>query len=167
MKIKLSVLLLAMFSFNVINAQMPEDVFRKPLKEVLTDVEKRYDIKLQYSENLVKDLEVSYATWRYRMDPERLLPIFSFRLIWFIRKQLTKLIRSAGFPTIREARKKAGNIWTGFCQAIPDCRTGRPARLNSENVFLNSSVFLPCPERSPSIPYIPRNGNLTAILWRM
>ncbi|NLN30799.1 MAG: acetylxylan esterase, partial [Bacteroidales bacterium] len=73
MKIKFFVLLLIMFLCNMINAQMPEDVFRKPLKEVLTDVEKRYDIKLQYSEDLVKDLEVSYATWRYRMDTEETL----------------------------------------------------------------------------------------------
>jgi len=53
--------------------QQPADIYREPLKEVLTGIENRYNIKLQYSESLVKGLEVSYPTWRYRSDVEATL----------------------------------------------------------------------------------------------
>ena len=73
MKIKLLLICcLIVFPLSVIS-QQPVDVFRKPLKDVLTDVERRYDIKLQFSESLINGLEVNYATWRYRMDPEETL----------------------------------------------------------------------------------------------
>lgn len=47
-------------------SQRPEDVYRRPLKEVLSDIETKYNIKLQYSENVVKDAVVNYPVWRYR-----------------------------------------------------------------------------------------------------
>jgi dienelactone hydrolase len=52
-------------------AQKPEEVYRKPLKEVMNDIQTRYNVKLQYSENLVKDQFVNYPNWRYRagIDP--------------------------------------------------------------------------------------------------
>ncbi|HPC98634.1 MAG TPA: acetylxylan esterase [Bacteroidales bacterium] len=43
------------------------------MKEVLTDIEKRYNIRLQYSESLVKDVNVTYPTWRYRSGTEQTL----------------------------------------------------------------------------------------------
>jgi dienelactone hydrolase len=54
-------------------SQTPEEVYKKPLKEVLSDIEKRYDIKLQYSESLVKGVNVLYPSWRYRIDTEETL----------------------------------------------------------------------------------------------
>ncbi|HSL86471.1 MAG TPA: hypothetical protein VK861_06020, partial [Bacteroidales bacterium] len=54
-------------------AQTPQDIYRKPLKEVLIDIGKRYDIKLVYNESLVKGINVEYASWRYRADVEATL----------------------------------------------------------------------------------------------
>ncbi len=72
---KTGILILLFFTsfFTITSGQLPSEVYKKPLKEVLTDIEKRYDIKLQYSENLVKDLVVLYPTWRYRTDTEATL----------------------------------------------------------------------------------------------
>ncbi|WP_315823670.1 hypothetical protein [Paraflavitalea speifideaquila] len=44
-----------------------------PLKEVLADIEQRYGVKMQYSEDMVKDKWVNYARWRYRPDAETTL----------------------------------------------------------------------------------------------
>jgi hypothetical protein len=73
--IKMKYILLFCLLFILIPcvAQKPEDVYKKPLKEVLTDIEKRYKVKLQYNENIVKELNVMYATWRYRSDIESTL----------------------------------------------------------------------------------------------
>ena len=66
------ILLLIFFTAFFVNAiaQTQQDIYKKPLREVLTDIEKKYKIKLQYSENLVKDVVVMYPTWRYRTDTE-------------------------------------------------------------------------------------------------
>jgi hypothetical protein len=58
---------------GIITAQSPRDIYRKPLREVLPDIEKKYGIDLQYSENLVRDLYVMYPTWRFRSSVEETL----------------------------------------------------------------------------------------------
>jgi len=71
MKTKLMFLLLVLINIQNGLAQLPADVYRKPLKGVLADIEKRYDISLRYGESLVKGVEVMYPTWRYRLDTGR------------------------------------------------------------------------------------------------
>ena len=65
-------LLLVMVSLHVI-AQTSDDQFRKPLKDVLVQVEKQYGVALRYPEELVKDKWVTYAEWRFRPDVEKTL----------------------------------------------------------------------------------------------
>ena len=56
---------------NPINAQQnTENQYRKPLKEVLNDIQKRYGVQLKYDEKLIADKFVNYADWRYRTDVE-------------------------------------------------------------------------------------------------
>jgi hypothetical protein len=68
----LALLFLVVFFGKAYN-QVPADVYKKPLKEVLIDIEKKYKIKLQYSESLVKGVDVMYPTWRYRSETEKTL----------------------------------------------------------------------------------------------
>ncbi len=51
-------------------AQTSDDAFKKPLKDVIADIENRYHVKIRYSEDLVKDRWVTYAGWRFRPDFE-------------------------------------------------------------------------------------------------
>jgi dienelactone hydrolase len=46
----------------------PEDVYKRPLEEVLKQVEQQYHVKLEYEQKNVKGLNVSYATWKFRKD---------------------------------------------------------------------------------------------------
>lgn len=54
-------------------AQRSDDQYRKPLKEVLTVLEKRYGITIKYQEEQVKDKWLNYATWRFRADVDETL----------------------------------------------------------------------------------------------
>ncbi len=54
-------------------AQSSDDQYRKPLKEVLTALEKRYGITIKYREEQVKDKWLNYATWRFRADVDETL----------------------------------------------------------------------------------------------
>lgn len=67
-----------------LSSQDPADIYRRPLREVLTDIEKRYGIDLVYSEGVVNKMEVKYPTWRYRVDPEETLDniLLPLDLIW-------------------------------------------------------------------------------------
>jgi hypothetical protein len=53
--------------------QTSDDHFRRPLKDVLIDLQKQYGITIRYPEELVKDRWVTYAGWRLRPDVEETL----------------------------------------------------------------------------------------------
>jgi hypothetical protein len=55
------------------SAQTSDDAFRRPLKEVIADVEKQYGITIRYPEELVKERWVTYANWRFRPGVEQTL----------------------------------------------------------------------------------------------
>ena len=63
---------LLLFS-NFLVAQTVEENYRKPLKEVLNQVETRFRVKLNFDEKLVTDRMVNYAQWRFKDDVEATL----------------------------------------------------------------------------------------------
>ena len=73
------IFLLLMFVLQISFAQTSDNAFRKPLKEAITEIESRFNITIQYPEQLVKDRWVTYANWRFRnYDLDKtLLNIFS------------------------------------------------------------------------------------------
>ncbi len=50
-----------------------DNQFKKPLKEVLDDIQKKYGVKIKYDDKAVKDKWVNYADWRYRNDVDETL----------------------------------------------------------------------------------------------
>lgn len=62
-----------MVSVNILVAQTVEENYRKSLKEVLSQVETRFKVKLSYDEKLVADRSVNYAQWRFKDDVEATL----------------------------------------------------------------------------------------------
>ena len=54
-------------------AQTSDDAFKKPLKEVIAQIEAQFKVKIRYPEDLVKDRMVTYAGWRFRPDLEETL----------------------------------------------------------------------------------------------
>jgi sugar phosphate isomerase/epimerase len=54
-------------------AQTSDDAYKETLQQVLSEIEKRFDIKVSYSENQIKDKWIPYARWRFRPDAEQTL----------------------------------------------------------------------------------------------
>jgi len=76
MKFLSSVCLLFAVSFSF--GQTSDDAFKKPLKEVITQIENQYKVKIRYPEDLVKDKFVTYSGWRFRPDFDKTMTnIFS------------------------------------------------------------------------------------------
>ena len=73
-KLKILFLTLSLFLCGHSFAQYNTDgMYRKSLKEVLIDIQKRFDIKIKYADSMVEGKLVNYAEWRYRNDVDQTL----------------------------------------------------------------------------------------------
>lgn len=69
MRISRWILIPFVLTVTICTAQQPGgEIYKKSLKEVLNDVEKTFQVKLQYDDKIVKDIIVNYATWRFTSD---------------------------------------------------------------------------------------------------
>jgi hypothetical protein len=64
-----------LFYFIGLSAQVQnsDSSYRKPLKDVLAEISTRYNIKLKYKDEDVKDKVLPYAEWRFRPGLEKTL----------------------------------------------------------------------------------------------
>ncbi|HEX5024664.1 MAG TPA: acetylxylan esterase, partial [Agriterribacter sp.] len=78
-----------------------DNAYRKPLKEVLNDIAKRYDVKINFADSIVANKWVNYAEWRYRNDVEttlnNVLTLFDMKA----RKEKDKVYRLANYEYYR------------------------------------------------------------------
>jgi hypothetical protein len=154
MKIKLLILIFLMAGAKITLAQLPQDVYKKPLKEVLTDIEKKYNVKLQYSESLVNGVDVMYPTWRYRAEIEPTLTNILMPLDMIFQKsgennyQISKYAYHQRPP--EEGRKHLDKLLASYpVQAAWDLRK---AALRS--CFLEQIGLTPMPKKTPLNPVI-------------
>jgi dienelactone hydrolase len=56
--------------FNTSAQLNTDNLYRKPLKEVLNDIQKKYGVQIKYVDSMVANKWVNYADWRYRTDVE-------------------------------------------------------------------------------------------------
>lgn len=54
-------------------AQTSDTQFKKPLVQVITEIEQRFRVKISYPKDLVQDRVVTYADWRYRPTADETL----------------------------------------------------------------------------------------------
>jgi hypothetical protein len=78
-----------------------DNQYRKPLKEVLADIEKRYDIKIKYADSMVVGKSVSYAGWRYRSDAEATLENVLTPLDMKVKKEKDKVYKLSAYEYYR------------------------------------------------------------------
>ena len=72
---KLFALLLCLLlcGFDVYAQQTTDGNYKKPLKEVLDEIQEKYKVKIKYNPDMVKDKWVNYAEWRLRPDVDTTL----------------------------------------------------------------------------------------------
>jgi hypothetical protein len=89
-----AVLLGGLLSSVFSSAQLNSDnAYGRPLKEVLTDIEKKYGIKINYADSVVANKTVAYADWRYRPDAEETLKNVLKPLDMEIRKEKDRVYK--------------------------------------------------------------------------
>ena len=88
--------------FNSTQAQLnTENNYRKPLKEVLNDIQKRYGVQIKYDEKMIADKFVNYADWRYRTDVEVTLDNVLSPLDMIAKKEKDKVYKLGNYEYYR------------------------------------------------------------------
>lgn len=133
-------------------AQLPVDVYRKPLKEVLADVERRYDIKLLYNDNLVKDMEVTYATWRYRMDTEETLSNILLPLDLVYQKTGDRTYQISRFSYYQRSPEEGKKHLDKLLANYTSKQVWESRKAELRRCFLQQLNLSPMPEKTPLNP---------------
>ena len=152
MKTKLIFLLLIFINFNMGFAQQPADVYKKPLKEVLTDIERRYDIKFQFSESMVKGVEVMYPTWRYRMDTEETLANILLPLDMVFQKSGDKTYQITRFAYYQRTPEEGKRHLDKLLASYPTLQAWETRKAELRKCFLIQMNLSPMPKKTPLNP---------------
>lgn len=151
MKKHLAILSIIVFS-GILCAQSPQDIYRKPLKEVLTDLEKRYEIKLQYSESLVKNLTVMYPTWRYRSDIEETLNNILLPLDLVYSKTGENTFQVGKFEYYRRSPEEGKKHLEKLLSSYKNAEQWEARKAELRKCFLEQLNLSPLPKRTPLSP---------------
>ncbi|MEP6677400.1 MAG: acetylxylan esterase [Ferruginibacter sp.] len=80
-----------------------DGMYKKPLKEVLVDIQKKYDVKIKFPDSLVDGKFVNYAEWRYRNDVEETLENVLTPLDMKVKKEKEKVYKLSNYEYYRWA----------------------------------------------------------------
>ncbi|MCX6334602.1 MAG: acetylxylan esterase [Bacteroidia bacterium] len=151
---RLLLLLILVAMFKTTTAQLPSDVNKKPLKEVLTEIEQRYKIDLQYSENLVKDVVVTYPTWRYRTETEATLTniLLPLDMVYEKTGEGTYLVSKFTYyqRPVEEGKKHIAQLLAAY----PDVQLWELRKTELRKCFLEQLKLNPFPKKTEMNPVI-------------
>lgn len=145
-------ILLQILIFQTTNAQLPADVYKKPLKEVLADIEKRYDIKFQYSENLVRGVDVTYPTWRYRSEIETTLNNILMPLDLVFEKTGDRLYHVSKFNYYQRPVEEGRKHLAQLLAAYPSLDLWETRKAELRKCFFEKLNLSPMPKKTPFNP---------------
>lgn len=152
--LKYSFLIFFLFFCSRLFSQTADDQFRKPLKEVISDIEQRFNVKIRYSEDLVKDRWITYAGWRFRPDLEKTLSnILSSQDITFTKEAEGKYkLQNYQYhlKTPEEGKQQLEYLWSRF-NDVPSWET-RKAELR--DCMWKALKLFPLPPKTHSKPII-------------
>ncbi|KAI9453504.1 Alpha/Beta hydrolase protein [Russula earlei] len=83
--------------------QTSDDAYKRPLKEVLADVQKKYGVTIKYADSMVANKWVAYADWRYRTDVETTLDNILKPLDLKVKKDKEKVYKLSAYEYYRWA----------------------------------------------------------------
>lgn len=63
---KLIIIFLLVLAPSILFAQTADDSYARPLKDILTDIEQQFDIKIKYDQKMIDGKILNYADWRIK-----------------------------------------------------------------------------------------------------
>ncbi len=132
--------------------QLPQDIYRKPLKEVLTDIEEKYNIKLQYDENLVKGLEVLYPAWRYRSGTEATLTNILYPLDMIFNRTGDNIFKISKYVYYERPVEEGQKHLERLLASYPGLPAWESRKTELRKCMLKQMNLSPLPKKTPLNP---------------
>lgn len=78
-----------------------DNQYAKPLKEVLNDIQKKYNVTIKFADSMVATKKVTYAVWKYRPDVELTLESILTPLELKVKKEGEKKYKLSAYEYFR------------------------------------------------------------------
>ena len=126
--------------------------YDKSLKEVLKDIESRYQVELSYSDNLVKDKIVTHAFWRFREEAEATLGLVlgPFDLVFY--KNDKGIYEISAFQYHRRPPQEGARHLDRLSALCPDLASWEKRREELRACIQEQLNLAPWPEKTPLNP---------------
>jgi len=149
---RLICLFIALFVAGTVSAQTVEENYRKPLKDVLTQVETRFHVKLNFDEKLVADRSVNYAQWRFKDDVEPTLQAIlgPLDLVWS--KSGDGIYKIEDFQYHRRTPDEGQKHLNRLLSLYPKLPDWWKRKAELQQCFLATLGLSPLPEKVNSAP---------------
>jgi hypothetical protein len=146
-------ILSALFSFiPVALPQKTEEVYKKPLKEVLSEIEVRHGITIRYSENIVSGVDVMYPAWRYRTETESTLENILLPLDFVWQKTGDNVYQISKFVYYQRSPEDGKKHLDQLISAFPDLKSWELRKADLRKCILEEMKLAPLPRRTPLNP---------------
>ncbi len=152
MKKKLLILIFISGLNFITYAQVPQDIYRTPLKEVLKDIENKYKIKVKYSESLVEGVEVMYPSWRYRSEAEATLSNILMPLDMIYEKTAENTYTVSKYVYYQRPPEEGRKHLDKLLSLYPDLPDWENRKTELRNCFLKQLNLTPFPKKTPLNP---------------
>ncbi len=132
--------------------QKTEEVYRKPLKEVLSEIEVRHGITIRYSENIVSGVDVMYPAWRYRTETESTLENILLPLDFVWQKTGDNVYQISKFVYYQRSPEDGRKHLDQLISAFPDLKSWELRKADLRKCILEEMKLAPLPRRTPLNP---------------
>ena len=150
LKILVPLLLLTVLA----SSQTSDDAFKKPLKDVIEEIENRFKVKIRYPADLIKDRWVTYADWRFRPDVEiTMTNIFSSLDITFTKEGENKYKLQA-FPYHLKTPQEGKDQLAWFATLYNDKSGWEKRKTELKACMLSALKLSPLPSKPTSAAII-------------
>lgn len=149
---KANFLIIALLIVHVSMAQTVEENYRKPLKEVLTQVETRFHVKLSFDEKLVAERSVNYAQWRFKNDVEATLQAVLAPLDLVFSKSGESTYKIEAFQYHRRSVEDGQKHLDRLLSLYPKLPDWWKRKAELQQCFLSTLGLSPLPEKVNSTP---------------
>lgn len=149
------------FSLVIINAQIPSEVYDKPLKETLDEIQHKYNIVFQYDEKKVKnDFIVTNAYWKICADDlDATLTNVLLPLNLRYNKKGNNVYEIKQYEYFRKPESEGASHLNMLLNTYTNLEEWEIRKnLVRENIFNEIGLF-PLPERNPLNPQVTNKRN--------
>jgi len=144
--------IVALLMANCLFAQTVEENYRKPLKSVITQIETRFHVKINYDEKLIADRSVNYAQWRFKDEVEATLLAVLAPLDLVFSKTGEGIYKIEAFQYHRRSVDEGKKHLNRLLSLYPTLQDWEKRKAELQQCFLSTLGLSPLPEKPNSNP---------------